>query len=160
MSNASKNEYRLVVDLTNIEQYVSEQKQEQQQEQQANWGKFVKTQVVRPFISQTTNLISSQIGLMTGQQQLQERWNFGLQAVQGAYDMYSGIVGSVATGRALGLGKGASVGVGLALMALKTSMDLASATIKVNNMKTLENAQIRQTEERAGWAFNKTRQGG
>ena len=151
-------DYVLRVDLNNL-QGVTAQEQQQQDDTVKNLKRFVVGKVIQPFIQQTREIVSTQVGLMTGQQTEQQRVNFMLSSVTNLQNAYTNLTGSVAFARSIGATAGTGIALGLIVMSLQKTIEYVGTEMKINNLRTLENAQIAQTTQRAGWSFNKTRQG-
>lgn len=152
-------DYVLRVDLSNLQGVTVQEQQAQQDDTMRNLKRFVVGKVIQPFIQQTREIVSTQVGLMTGQQSEQQRVNFMLSSVANLQNVYTNLAGGIAFARSIG----ASTGIGIALsaltMSLQKTIEFVGTEMKINNLRTLENAQIAQTTQRAGWSFNKTRQG-
>lgn len=157
---ATNKDYVLRVDLNNLQGVIQQEQQSQQQDDTIkNLKRFVVGKVIQPFIQQTRDIISTQVGLMTGQQTEQQRANFALSYISNLQNVSANLAGSVAFARSIGATAGTGIALGLIVMGLQKTLELGGAEMKINNLRKLENEQIAQTTQRAGWSFNKTRQG-
>lgn len=119
--------------------------------------KYISSQTIQPFINQVKNAVSQDVGLITGNTELQERINFGFEVVQYGVNTFKNVQSGAILGSTVGIGGGAGAVIAVALTAMNTYMNILSNQLQIDIRKNLENYQLRQTRERAGAAFNRSR---
>lgn len=126
---------------------------------QKRLAKYVSSQTIQPFIQEVKSAISQDIQLITGNTELQQRVNFGFQAVQFGVNTYKNAQAGALIGSQIGIGGGAGAVLGLALTALNTAMQIGFNQIQINLRQQQENYQLQQTRTRQGIAYNRSRRG-
>lgn len=119
---------------------------------------FVASQTIQPIISNVKSQLSTQIGLITGSTELQERINFGLSLVERT----TSVIGVASAGAAIGSaipGVGTAVGfvAGAVLGVVSQVIDYAFDKRELDTRSMLENYQLQQLRERSGVQFNRSR---
>lgn len=131
----------------------------EQEKAMKSLGKFVASQTIQPFIQNVKTAVSQNIGTITGQTELQQRINFGMEVVQYGVNAYKNAqAGAVISAT---MGKGGVVGavIGLALTAINTMITVAFNRQQLQIEERMENYQLQQARNRQGIAFNKSRAG-
>lgn len=126
---------------------------------QKRLGKYIASQTIQPFIQDVKTAITQDVGLITGNTELQDRINFGFEAVQYGVNTYKNVQAGAIIGSQVGIGGGAGAVIGLALTAINTMMNIAFKQVQIDINRRLENYQLEQTRSRAGVAFNRSRRG-
>lgn len=159
---ANSNKYELVLNFKDLEQVV-ENKQSQVEQDNADkimgaWKTFALTQVAMPFIHTALNIHTAQLSL-TGRQQLQERWEMQKRIMSAPLTVSGVLAGGKALGVSLGIGGGVGIAVASVLKVTYDVLKYAEENTRTGVAKEKEYANIRQTQTRAGWSFNKSRGG-
>ena len=126
---------------------------------QKRLAKYISSQTIQPFIHEVKSAVSQDIGLITGNSELQERVNFGFQAVQYGVNAYKNVQAGAIIGSQLGIGGGVGAIIGLAMTAISTSINLMFNQLQIDIKHKLEDYQLAQVRSRAGIAFNRSRRG-
>lgn len=121
--------------------------------------KFVASQSIKPFIQEVKTMVSQNVGLVTGNQELQNRINMGFQAVQLGTNAYSNAQAGIAIASKMGMSSLAGAGIGLAMTAISTAMGWMFNQIQIDTQARMENLQLQQVRSRAGIAYNRSRRG-
>lgn len=133
---------------------------DKQEQAQKRLGKYIASQTIQPFIQEVKTAVSQDVGLITGNTELQERINLGFQTVQYGVNTYKNMKAGVIIGASVGLSSGAGAAIGLALTVVNTTMNILFNQLQISIKRNLENKQLQQTRTRAGAAFNRSRIGG
>lgn len=121
--------------------------------------KYVASQTISVFLGNVKGAITSNIGLVTGKAELQERINFGFEVAQQGVNTYKNAAAGATVFSAAGLSGGVGAVVGVALTAISYGINLAFKQQQLNISENLENRQISQTLSRNGAGYNKSRSG-
>lgn len=135
-------------------------KQSEQEKAQKNLGKFVASQTIQPFIQNVKTQVSQNIGLVTGNTELQTRVNNAFAIVQYGQQVYTNAQAGAVIGQGLGLGSGVGAMIGVVLSVVNTAIEVGMNKIQLDINKRLENYQIEQLKTRSGMIYNKSRMGG
>lgn len=122
-------------------------------------GKYISSQTIETFISNTKSVISQNIGLITGKTELQQRVNFGMELAQQGVNTFKNAQAGRMIFQAAGKSGGVGAAVGAALSIISYGINLAFKQNQLNIQESLENRQIQQTMSRAGAGFNRSREG-
>ena len=127
--------------------------------QGSNAGKrlnaYIATTAIKPFISNIFSNYQQTVGIKSGSEELQQRRNFQFRI---AGDALSGITTGAQLGSSFGLiGAGVGAVVGLVGKSITNIINYSFKKTQLNLKKTVEDVQLTQTRERAGYAYNKTR---
>lgn len=122
-------------------------------------GNYIASQTIKPFIQQATNYVISNVELTTGSTQLQQKVDFAMQAVNTGISAWSNAAAGAALTTSMGLSGPLGIGIGLALTAVTTGMDIAFKQQQINLKSEEESRQISYLVNRAGPAFNSSRRG-
>ena len=122
-------------------------------------GKYVASQTIQPFIQEVRTQVTQNIGLVTGNTELQNRINLGLQAVQFGVNTYKNAQAGMVVAQSAGLGGGVGAVLGVTLTAITTLMQIGFNQAQINLQNRMENYQLEQVRSRAGIAFNRSRRG-
>ena len=122
-------------------------------------GKYVASQTIQPFIQNVKTQVSQNIGIVTGNTDLQQRVNFGMEAIQYGVNVYKNAQAGAVIGASLGIGAGMGAGIGLALTALNTMITIEFNRQQLQLKEQIENFQLEQVRNRQGVAFNRSRRG-
>lgn len=159
---AETNKYELTINLKDLENIVEQQEVESAEKQSdkilKSWKTFALTQITQPFISTALNINSIELSL-SGRQQQQERWELQKKLITSPVAVSGFLSGGAALGTTLGIGAAAGVAVGTIMAGVYAGLKYATESARIGVSKEKEYAQIRQTQSRAGWAFNKSRGG-
>lgn len=159
---ANSNKYELTLNFKDLEQLVERKTSEQQQDNASKimgaWKTFALTQIARPFIHTALNIYSTQLTL-TGRQQAQERWEMQKRIMTAPVAVAGYASAGVALGASLGIGGGAGIAVVAVLKAVHDVLKYSEESVRIGVAREKEYGVIRQTQTRAGWAFNKSRGG-
>lgn len=120
-------------------------------------AKYISAQTIEPFIQNVKTQVSQNIQIVTGNRDLQDRVNFGFQAVQFGVNTYKNAQAGAVIGSAMGIGGGAGALIGLGLTAIGTAMQIAFDMHQLNLRRTIENYQLKQLQDRQGIAYNRSR---
>lgn len=160
---AENNNYVLTLNFSDLEEVVgstSADKQKQEQDKKIRAVKnFARTQIIRPFINTAQNVITTKVNIISGQQQLKERWDALGTIAQSGVAVAGAISGGVALASALGMSNVLGAVIGASALVVGKSLDLLKESNRISSLKYLEDKQTQQLEQRAGYAFNKTRRG-
>lgn len=159
---ANSNKYELILNFKDLEQVV-ENKQGQVEQDNADkilnaWKTFALTQIAEPFINTALSIHTTELTL-TGRQQLQERWELQKRIAMSPVTVAGLLAGGKALGVSLGVGGGVGIAIASVLKVTYDALKYATESARTNVSKTKEYANIRQTQTRAGWSFNKSRGG-
>jgi hypothetical protein len=135
-------------------------KPSEQEKAMKSLGKYVASQTIQPFLQNVKTQVSQNIGLVTGNTDLQQRVNFGMEVVQYGVNAYKNAQAGAVIGSSFGKG-GAVAGsiIGLALTAINTMMTIEFNKMQLRIQEQFDNYQIQQTRDRQGIAYNKSRRG-
>lgn len=122
-------------------------------------GKYVSSQTLEVFLDNTKNIISQNIGLVTGKTELEQRVNFGLELAQKTTSTYKNAQAGAVMFQSMGLSAGMGAVVGVALSVISTVINYGFKQAQLNLNRGIENRQIAQTRSRAGAGFNRSREG-
>lgn len=122
-------------------------------------GKYVASQTITPFIQEVKTQITQNVGLVTGNTELQNRINLGFQAVQFGVNTYKNAQAGAVIAQSAGIGGGVGAAIGIALTAISTGLQIAFNQMQINLQARMENYQLEQVRSRAGIAYNKSRSG-
>lgn len=120
---------------------------------------FVSSQTLTVFIDNTKELITSNVGLVTGKQELQQRTDLALSTFQKATNMAGNIGAGATITQALGWGKGVGSALGAVLSVFQFGLNTYFAQQNLNLQASIENKQIQQTASRMGASYNRSRSG-
>lgn len=159
---ANSNKYELTLNFKDLEQLVERKTSEKQQDNASKimgaWKTFALTQIAQPFINTALNIYSTQLTL-TGRQQAQERWEMQKRIMTAPVVVSGYTSAGVALGASLGIGSGAGIAVVAVLKAVHDVLKYSEESTRIGVAREKEYGVIRQTQTRAGWAFNKSRGG-
>lgn len=118
---------------------------------------FVSSQAIQPFVNTIKSNVTSNIQIVTGNTDLQQRVNFAFEIAQFGQNTFQNIQagGIIATG--LGLSGLAGGAIGLALTAVNTGIQIYGNKKQIDLQERMENYQLQQTRERAGAMYNSSR---
>ena len=120
---------------------------------------YVASQTLTVFLDNTKDLITSNIALITGKQELQQRTDFALSSFQKITNV-AGNVGAGATiTQAIGWGKSIGAILGVVLSGVQFGLNTYFSKQNLNLQASIENKQIQQTSSRMGASYNKSRSG-
>ena len=121
--------------------------------------KFIKAQTISVFLHNTKDLITSNIGLVTGRSDIQQRVDLGIDLVQKSTQVGANAMlgAQIATG--LGVSKGVGAVAAIALTVASYAINIAFAQIQLNLQAQLEDKQITNTKSHLGTWYNKSRAG-
>lgn len=122
-------------------------------------GKYVASQTISVFLDNVKGSISSNIGLVTGKSELQEKVNFGFEIAQQGVNTVKNAAAGASVFAAAGLSSGWGAVIGVALSAISYGINLAFKQQQLNIQEGIENRQINQTLSRNGAGYNKSRSG-
>lgn len=119
----------------------------------ASLGAFVATQAIKPFVQQAKNFFVSNVELITGSAELQQRVDFDFQML--------GDVGTVISTTSAGgaIGGGVGIAVGAVVGVLQVAMGYFFNQQQINLEAQVEDRKINYLQNRAGPAFNMSRRG-
>ena len=120
---------------------------------------FVSSQTLTVFIDNTKELITSNVGLVTGKQELQQRVDLALSTFQKATNMAGNIGAGATITQALGWGKLTGGILGAVLSVFQFGLNTYFAQQNLNLQASIENKQIQQTASRMGASYNRSRSG-
>lgn len=120
---------------------------------------YVSSQTLTVFIDNTKELITSNVGLITGKQELQQRVDLALSTFQKASNMAGNIGAGETIARTLGWSKGAGGVLGAMLSIFQFGLNTYFAQQNLNLQASIENKQIQQTASRMGASYNRSRSG-
>ena len=121
--------------------------------------KYVASQTIDVFINNVKSEISSNIGLITGKNELQQRVNFGISAIQKGVNTYKNVQGGAILLTSAGLSSGTANVVAIALEAINFGINLAFKEANQQIQRNIENRQIKETRNRQGAWVNRSRSG-
>lgn len=121
--------------------------------------KYVASQTIDVFLNNTTSLISSNIGLMTGRTELQQKVNFGMQAVQQGVNTYKNAQAGAVLFKTAGLNATSGAITGAILSILNQAITTGFRQAQLQLQQGLENKQLQQITTRAGANVNRSREG-
>lgn len=125
----------------------------------SNLGKYVASQTVSVFLNDIKGSVSSNIGLITGKTELQEKVNFGMEIAQQGVNTFKNATAGATIFATAGLSAGAGAVIGVALSAISYGINRAFRVQQLNIQESLENRQISQTLSRNGASYNRSRSG-
>ena len=134
-------------------------KPSEQEKAMKSLGKYVASQTIQPFLQNVKTQVSQNIGLVTGNTDLQQRVNFGMEAVQFGVNAYKNAQAGAVIGASLPIGATGGAVIGLALTAINTMMTIEFNRMQLRIQEQFDNYQIQQTRDRQGIAYNKSRRG-
>lgn len=121
--------------------------------------KYVASQTIDVFLNNTTSLISSNIGLITGRTELQQKVNFGMQAVQQGVNTYKNAQAGAVITSTMGMGGTVGAVIGVVASILNLSINKSFRQAQLQLQQGLENKQLQQITTRAGANVNRSREG-
>lgn len=121
--------------------------------------KYVASQTIDVFLNNTTSFISSNIGLMTGRTELQQKVNFGMQAVQQGVNTYKNAQAGAVITSTMGMGGTIGAVVGAVASILNLAINTGFKQAQLQLQQGLENKQLQQITTRAGANVNRSREG-
>ena len=119
----------------------------------ASLATFVATRAIKPFLEQTKNFLVSNVELITGSTELQQRTDFAMQMI----DTGSSIISTTAVGGAIGGPVG--LGIGFVVGLMQTATSYLFKQTQINLEAQIEDRQIAYLQNRAGPALNMSRRG-
>lgn len=131
----------------------------EQEKAMKSLGKFVASQTIQPFIQNVKTAVSQNIATVTGQTELQQRVNFGMEVLQFGNTAYQNAQAGAVIGTSLGIGGGTGAVIGLALTALNAMLTISFNKYQLQLEERMENYQLQQARGRQGIAFNRSRTG-
>lgn len=163
MPTNKSNEYSLTIDFSQLENVVDSDinkiEQENTKRKIYNIGKFFIAQGIQPVIETVINIGSTKINVISGNEQEIQRWQLGVNAVKTGINTTISSLGTFAGLTALGMSNPIALAVTVGLKAMEVGLNYLSESSRINSLKALENKQIAQVYQRAGWIYNKSRQG-
>ena len=120
---------------------------------------YISSQTIGTFINNTKSNISTNIGLITGKKQLQEKVNFVMDSIQMGSSFYSNAASTATIVAEMGGSALAGGLIGAALTAVNYGINLAFKVSNMNISESLENRQIRYINSRYGANYNNSRGG-
>lgn len=121
--------------------------------------KYVASQTINVFLNNTKTMISSNIGLITGKSELQQRVNFGMSAIQEGVNTYKNAQAGAVLFKSMGMNGSAGAVAGAILSVLNLGINTLFQYEQVNIQRGIENTQIQQINTRAGANVNRSREG-
>ena len=125
----------------------------------SNLGKYVASQTVSVFLNDVKGSISSNIGLVTGKTELQERVNFSMEIAQQGVNTFKNATAGATVFATAGLSSGVGAVIGVALSAISYGINRAFKVQQLNIQENLENRQLSQISSRNGAGYNRSRSG-
>lgn len=120
---------------------------------------YVASQTLTVFIDNTKDLITSNVGMITGKQELQQRTDLALSAFQKATNVWGNATAGATITRTLGWGGSVGTVLGLLLSFTQFGINAIFAKQNLNLQARIENKQIQQTASRMGASYNRSRSG-
>lgn len=120
-------------------------------------AKYISSQTIEPFIQNVKTQITQNVQTVTGNSELQQRINFGFQAVQFGVNTYKNAQSGALVANAAGFSMSTGVLIGIALTAVNAAMQIGFSQYQINLEKRMESYQLRQVRDRQGVAYNKSR---
>lgn len=121
--------------------------------------KYISSQTIDVFLNNTKGVISQNIGIITGKAELQQRVNFGLEAIQQGVNTYGNVMAGVTVASAVGLSTVAGGIIGGVLSIASFGIDLAFKNAQIGLEQGVENRQLSQIISRSGARVNRSRGG-
>lgn len=122
-------------------------------------GKYVASQTISVFLNNVKSGITSNIGLITGKSELQEKVNFGFELAQQGVNTFKNAAAGATLFASAGMSGPVGAVIGVALSAISYGINLSFKQQQLNIQENLENRQISQTLSRNGAGYNKSRSG-
>lgn len=122
-------------------------------------GQYVASQTISVFLDNVKGGITSNIGLVTGKSELQEKINFGFEVAQQGVNTFKNATAGATVFATAGMSGGLGAVIGVALSVISYGINLAFKQQQLNIQESLENRQINQTLSRNGAGYNKSRSG-
>ena len=120
---------------------------------------YVASQTLTVFIDNTKDLITSNVGMITGKQELQQRVDFALSAIQKGSNVLGNMGAGAVITQTLGWGKGIGNVIGFVLSFVQLGINSLMTQTNLNMQAIIENKQINQTASRMGASYNRSRSG-
>lgn len=136
---------------------ISKVSSDSQEKSQKALVKYISSQTIQPFLQEVKTQVSQDISIVTGNSELQERVNFGMQVVQFGVNTYKNASAGIIVGQAAGLSAGTGALLGIALTAINTAIQIGMNQYQINLQKRIESYQLTQIRDRQGIAYNKSR---
>ncbi|MBQ8357872.1 MAG: hypothetical protein IJX39_08725 [Clostridia bacterium] len=133
----------------------AEQKGQPKQTKPANAMDYIASKMVSPMVKQVTTFATASVGIETGSQELQQKTDLAMNAIQTVLSGWSTIQGATAL---IGGPVGVAVGVATAAMGIAVQYGIKQAQIK--QQMRLEEEQLALYRSRFGIGFNQSRTGG
>ena len=122
-------------------------------------GKYLSSQILNVFLEESKTAITSNIGLVTGKTELQQKINWSMSAVQQGVNIYGSAVAGGAVLKSMGL-KSASANTIAAVVALAGyGLSKVNDLNNYNLQKMMEDRRLRELNTRAGASVNRSRSG-
>lgn len=120
-------------------------------------GKYVAAQTIEPFIQNVKTQVTQNIQIVTGNSELQQRVNFGIQAVQFGVNTYKNAQAGAVVASSVGLSAASGATLGVMLSVLSATMQIMFNQSQLNLQKRVESYQLKQLHDRQGIAYNRSR---
>lgn len=120
-------------------------------------SKYIASQTITPIISNVKSMVSQNIGIVTGNKELQQRVNFGLQLVETSTSLYSTAQAGAVITASMGLGAGLGLGIGALVGIANIGLQVYFNQQQINLQERMDNYQIEQIRQRQGMIFNRSR---
>ena len=120
-------------------------------------GKYVAAQTIEPFIQNVKTQIAQNIQIVTGNSELQQRVNFGMQAIQFGVNTYKNAKAGMVVASSLGASAAGGAALGVALSVLSATMNIMFNQSKLDLQKRIESYELKQVHDRQGFAYNRSR---
>lgn len=122
-------------------------------------GQYVAAQTIQPFIQNVKTQISQNIGIATGNIDLQQRVNFGMEVIQYGVNVFKNASAGASIATALGGSASGGVLLGIALTLFSSMVKVGNNISQLDLKEGIENYQLDQVRNRQGFAYNRSRRG-
>lgn len=120
-------------------------------------GQYVAAQTIEPFIQNVKTQISQNIQLVTGNAELQQRVNFGMEIIQFGVNTYKNAKAGMVVSSSMGMSAAGGALLGVALSVLGATMQIMFNQTQLDLQKRVESYQLKQLHDRQGIAYNRSR---
>lgn len=122
-------------------------------------AKYVSSQTLGVFLNNAKSTITSNVALVSGKSELQQKVDFGMQAIQFGTNTFKNAQAGAVLATSAGLSAGMGAAIGAALSVVSFAVDKLFQQVNLNLQANVENGQIAQVRSRAGAYFNRSRSG-
>lgn len=163
-NSSNKNKYEIVIkikegDASYAENLSASTGNQRVPDYAGNLSKMIVGKTLEAGLSRVLNFAVSNVQLITGSTEIQQKVNFAMQLANYGVQTMSNVATATtfATGAGLSSGAGVAIGIGISIAQIGMNYVEKKAQLTINQI--IENRRMEQLRSRAGYSFNKSRMG-